>query len=98
MLSAFEGPLILEKNIIIKGRKKEQTKLKSNGTKAMYYGKDGLYSHKTWENKCTMVARPERMKETLAKRFHFETVNGRQTISFMHHWWDEKLFRPFNNS
>lgn len=47
MLSAFEGPLILEKNIIIKGRKKEQTKLKSNGTKAMYYGKDGLYSHKT---------------------------------------------------
>ena len=26
---------------------KEQTKLKSNSTKAMYYGRDGLYSHKT---------------------------------------------------
>lgn len=46
MLSAFEGPLLLEKKII-KGRMKEQTKLKSNGTKAMYYGRDGLYSHKT---------------------------------------------------
>lgn len=46
MLSAFEGPLLLEKKII-KGRMKEQTKLKSNGTKAMYYGRDGLHSHKT---------------------------------------------------
>ena len=73
MLSAFEGPLLLEKKKI-KGRMKEQTKLKSNGIKAMYYGKDGLCSHKSWENKCTKVARPKRMKETLAKSFHFETV------------------------
>lgn len=46
MLSAFEGPLLLEKKKI-KGRMKEQTKLKSNGIKAMYYGKDGLCSHKS---------------------------------------------------
>lgn len=54
MLAALEGPLPLgeKKNNIKreKGKKrkrKEQNKLKSNGTKAMYYGRDGLYSHKT---------------------------------------------------
>ena len=49
MLAAFEGPLPLEKKKKKKEkkkrkRKKEQNKLKSNGTKAMYYGRDGLYS------------------------------------------------------
>lgn len=67
MLAALEGPLPLgeKKNNIKreKGKKrkrKEQNKLKSNGTKAMYYGRDGLYSHKTWENKCMKVARPKK--------------------------------------
>lgn len=53
MLAAFEGTLPLEKKKIKerkeKKKKKEQNKLKSNGTKAMYYGRDSLYSCKSWK-------------------------------------------------
>lgn len=45
---------------------KKICRLKSNDTKAMYYGRGGLYAHKSYEIEYIKVTRPKRTIEILA--------------------------------